>query len=98
IFVNGELIAEGKGHFALFAEGEADLREANQLWLFPTEATTVTIYRRPNAIKFKTAEVGEWRNSKWRVLERAKIWHEPNAVTVKIDDDLKGEILQLHGE
>jgi len=95
IFVNGELVAEGKGHFAVVADDGSDLREAKALWLFPTEATMVTIHRRPNAPKLKIAEVGEWRNGKWQVLDQAEILHNRNAVTVKVAEDLKGEVVQL---
>ncbi len=95
ILVNGELIAGGDGHFAVVADGESDLREAGQLWLFPTEAATITVRRHPNAPKLKTAEVGEWRNSKWTVLEQANLSLHPDAINVRIADDLKGEIVLL---
>ena len=95
IFVNGELVAEGNGHFAVIADGNSDLREAEQLWLFPTEATTITFRRHLSAPKPKTAEVGEWRDGKWTVLEQANMSLHPDAVNVKIAHELKGEVVLL---
>lgn len=93
IVVGDELIAEGNGHFAAFADN--DLREAKQVWLLPTEATHVILQRAKNAPKLKIAEVGEWRNSVWSVLERANLSQHNNAIAVKIAEDLRGEIVQV---
>ena len=95
IFVGDELIAEGNGHFAVFAASDADVRNAKQLWLFPTEATKVTLHRRRNAPAFKTAEMGEWQKGEWVTLKRASIVSQPNAVVLEIDEDLKGETILL---
>ena len=94
IFVDGELIAEGNGHFAAFSDA-ADLREARQIWLLPIEATTLTLVRAKDAPKVKTAEVGERRNGEWSVLGRASLSHRSDAIVVKIADDLKGEVIRL---
>ena len=94
IFVDGELIAEGNGHFAAFSDA-ADLREARQIWLLPIEATTLTLVRAKDAPKVKAAEVGEGRNGEWFVLERASLSHRSDAIVVKIADDLKGEVVRL---
>jgi len=93
IVVGDELIAEGNGHFTAFADN--DLREAKQVWLLPTEATHVILQRAKNAPKLKIAEVGEWRNSVWSVLERANLSQHNNAIAVKIAEDLRGEIVQV---
>ena len=91
ILVDGKLVAEGNGHFAAFAEN--DLREAKQIWLLPTEATTVILRRAKNAPKLKVAEVGEWRGGEWSVLTRALLSHHADVITVKVADDLKGEVV-----
>ncbi|MDW8026576.1 MAG: hypothetical protein RMK18_12030, partial [Armatimonadota bacterium] len=95
IFVNGELIAEGKGHFALVSDGDADLRGATRLWLFPYDTTTITVRRKRGAPVLKVAEVSEWRNGERKVLERVSAKQHINAVTVKVVDDLKGEVALL---
>ena len=95
ISVNGELITEGNGHFAVVSESDSDLRAAGQLSLFATEATVISVRRRQNAPYLKVAEVGEWQNGEWKVLERAKVSLQPGAVTVKIPDDLKGMVVRL---
>ncbi|MCS3917799.1 hypothetical protein Q2T83_14960 [Fervidibacter sacchari] len=93
ILLDGELVAEGNGHFAAFAD--SDLREAKQIWLLPTEAITVILRRAKNAPKLKIAEVGEWRGGEWFVLERASLSCHDDAIAVKISDDLKGEVIQV---
>ncbi|MFN3422768.1 MAG: hypothetical protein ACK40X_13720, partial [Armatimonadota bacterium] len=95
IFVNGELIAEGNGHFAVVSDEDSDLRKAKQMWIFPTEATAITVWRHPNAPELKIAEVGEWRDGRWTVLEQAKLSLRSNSVNVKIADDLKGEVVKV---
>ncbi len=91
ILVDGELVAEGDGHFAAFAEN--DLGEAKQIWLLPTEATTVILRRAKNAPKLKIAEVGEWRCGEWSVLTQASLFHHADTIAIKIADDLKGEVV-----
>jgi len=95
IFVNDELVAEGNGHFAVFADDNADIRDAKQLWLFPTEATKVTVHRRRNVPAFTTAEAREWQKGEWVTLKRTSIVSQPNAVVLEIDEDLRGETILL---
>lgn len=91
ILVDGELVAEGNGHFAAFAD--SDLREAEQIWLLPTEATHMILRRAKRAPKLKVAEVGEWRCGEWSVLTRASLSHHTDTIAIKIADDLKGEVV-----
>jgi hypothetical protein len=93
ILVDGELVAEGNGHFAALAD--SDLREAKQIWLLPTEATHVILRRAKRAPKLKVAEVGEWRCGEWSVLTRASLSHHADTIAIKIADDLKGEVVQV---
>ena len=91
IVLDGELVAEGNGHFAAFAD--SDLREAKQIWLLPTEAITVILRRAKNTPKLKVAEIGEWRCGEWSVLTQASLFHHADTIAIKIADDLRGEVV-----
>jgi hypothetical protein len=61
ILVDGELVAEGNGHFAAFAD--SDLREAKQIWLLPTEATHCDFAASEKRTKIESCR--SWRVALW---------------------------------
>jgi len=93
IGVGDEWRAEGDGHFIVWAD-EGDIHTARRLWLIPTEATTVKLCRHSKML-VKVAEIGEWCFGLWRVLTPADITVSDEALVVRVDRALRGEIIRI---